>query len=307
MKDTQFTTPILLLAFNRPDFVQAQIQRLKKLNAQQIFVAVDGPRPQNAADISATHQIQELVQQIDWCTPQTLFRKENLGCKRAVSSGIDWFFQKVEKGIILEDDCIATDSFFTFCQELLELYKKDSQVMHISGANFLEMDDFQSSYYFSVFPHCWGWATWRRAWQKYDVEMPSLHDQSAERALMKLFPRKKTQEYWLNLFHKTASGEINTWDYQWILSCWLNEGLTITPKTNLVSNQGFDARATHTKLFFSPLAHLKTKNLSFPLAHPLKIEQNKEADKKEEAIYEQRLIIKLLKGLFRSISRNLSL
>jgi hypothetical protein len=302
-KKKVFSTPVLLMAFNRPDHVRDQIRLFRKLNIKKIYIAVDGPRSGNVDDQKAGKEIERILKRITWCKPKKLLRKQNLGCKRAVSSAIDWFFKHVDQGIILEDDCKATPSFFYFCEELLNRYRNEKKVMHISGANFISADSLKESYYFSRYPQCWGWATWRRAWKSYDVDLRQLEDKSSRKMLEQMFPVQKARQYWFNLFSKTQRGLIDTWDYQWIFACWKKKGLAVIPKVNLVTNQGFDARATHTKLSISPLAHRATHTLSFPLIHPRIIKINQELNKKEEKFYDQSLIVKLIKGVMQSISR----
>lgn len=168
-----FNVPILFIIFNRPETTKAVFHEIRKNQPFQLFVAADGPRREIFEDIENCRKVREIIQLIDWeCNVQTLFRDENLGCKIAVSSAIDWFFSQVDEGIILEDDCLPDQSFFPFCQELLEKYRYDAKIMMIGGSNFqFNKNKFEYSYYFSRYFHIWGWASWKRAWQFYDVEM----------------------------------------------------------------------------------------------------------------------------------------
>jgi hypothetical protein len=191
-----------------------------------------------------------------------------MGCRQRISAGITWAFALVDRAVILEDDCIPSVSFFDYCTELLDRYENDERVMMISGNNFLfghvETAD---SYYFSRYPHVWGWATWRRAWAQYDVNMtrwPEIRDK-------KLFDQyaQKTSEryYWEAIFQHTYDGKIDTWAYPWVYSIWANSGLCIAPAQNLVQNIGFHADATHTKSD-TAYASLGAEELSLPLTHP---------------------------------------
>ena len=166
-------TPILFLIFNRPEITARVFQEIRKAKPKQIYIAADGPRIDHPDDTALCNKTRQICDSIDWdCEVKTLFREENLGCQLAVSNAIDWFFKHESEGIILEDDCLPSQSFFHFCAELLDFYRDDEEIMCISGNNFQQgRGDDEESYYFSRYPHCWGWATWRRAWNKYDHDM----------------------------------------------------------------------------------------------------------------------------------------
>lgn len=263
-----FQVPILLLIYNRPLVTERVLATLRKLSPAYLFIAADGPKD-NEADIKSCEATRILLRNINWpCEVKTLMRERNLGCKLGVSTGISWFFENVEKGIILEDDCIADLSFFEFCSELLNYYKDDEQVMHISGINFQFGKVWGvGNYYFSRYPHVWGWATWRRAWKHYDVEMSDLPDFIEKDGLLPIFQKKSIRRYWYKLLSYVSKGSLDTWDHQWAYAIWKKRGLAITPNVNLVSNIGFGAEATHTKTQ-SNLANLPTYS-SGNLAHPL--------------------------------------
>ncbi|GAB3944218.1 hemolytic protein HlpA [Spirosoma harenae] len=238
-----------------------------------MFIAIDGPRPDRLGEAEAVYQCQQLVEAVDWpCTIKTLFRNENLGCKRAVSSAISWFFEQVETGIILEDDCLPDNAFFHYCQDMLTRYKNDERVMHISGANLVSdhrwSDD---SYLFTAICHIWGWASWRRAWQKYDVTM-ATYPTRRESLITHRIPDPISQTYWLTMFDNCYKGNVDTWDFQWVYSIWANDGLGILPDRNLITNIGFGEQATHTKLS-SPFAALPTLPFT-EIHHPAKVEEN---------------------------------
>jgi hypothetical protein len=241
-----------------------------------LFIAADGPRADKMGESDLCKRARQTVlDRIDWpCVVFTLFRDGNLGCKEAVSSGISWFFDHVEAGVILEDDCLPSESFFSFCQELLKKYEADPRVMMISGDNFQPKQRGDASYYFSRYTHIWGWATWRRAWRKYDMVMKSWPHLKRERRfasfLSPLLYRKAEQ-----LFDGTSEGKTTTWDTQWLYACWANSGLSIIPNLNLVTN--IDAEGTHMKVY-DPCINLPAGTLSLPLEHPLAVEPNQEAD-----------------------------
>lgn len=272
-------TPILFLLFNRPDTTARVFAAIRQARPKFLYVAADGPRADRPGEQALCAQARELVlRNIDWdCQVFTLLRERNLGCKAAVSSALDWFFRQVEEGIILEDDTLPDASFFPYCEALLAKHRHEPRVLHISGDNFqFGRRRGTASYYFSIYPHIWGWATWRRAWNLYDPDIKAFPAYRDSGKIRGLFREPTAQKQWLDLFDQVYQGKIDTWDYQWIFALWNNGGLATLPETNLVSNIGFREDATHTKQT-SRLANLKTHPLG-PLLHPAAVAQNAEAD-----------------------------
>ncbi len=241
-------TPILFLIFNRPEETFKVFEAIRKQEPKYLYIAADGARKAKQGEAELCEQTRSIAEKIDWdCEVKTLFREENLGCKKAVSEGVTWFFDNVEEGIILEDDCLPSGSFFKFCEENLEKYRHDNRVMHISGENPLDTEFGDSSYYFSKIPHIWGWASWRRAWNLYDVEFQNFDYFIKNNFIQNVFEIKEAQKFWNRVFTRVKNGEINTWDYQWTYNLFVNNGLSIVPNKNMVSNIGFGAaEATHT-------------------------------------------------------------
>lgn len=273
-------TPILFLVFNRPDTTKQVFQRIRDARPPRLYIAADGPRKGREGEGQKCEQVREITTNIDWdCEVKTLFRNENLGCKKSVSGGIDWFFDNEEVGIILEDDCIPNDSFFRFCEVLLSKYKDEENVMSISGNNFQPKQRTEDSYYFSKYMHCWGWATWRRAWKNFDLEMQDWPKLKNELILADLFSSKHAENYWSNIFDRVYDGKIDSWAYIWQYSIWKEDGLNILPEKNLVSNIGFGEEATHTKNSNSKSANMFTDELESPLKHPSQIIIQQKADK----------------------------
>ncbi len=245
-KKFKLTTPVLFIVFNRPDTTRRVFSEIKKAKPPRLYIAADGPRTQE--EKKKTDAVRDyILKNIDWkCKVKTLFRDKNLGCKYAVSSAIDWFFENEETGIILEDDCVPSQSFFRFCQEMLEKYKNNEKIMHISGTNVEEVSPIKEDYFFADAFNVWGWATWRRAWKHYDVEMkdwPKWRIKSLR--FMKKHPLLDKIKG-IYLYELTYQKKINTWDYQWGFTCQKRKGLAIIPTKNLITNIGLE-RGTHTK------------------------------------------------------------
>ena len=275
-----FNTPILFLIFKRPDVTAQVLAAIRQAQPTKLYIAADGERPDKEGEAEKVAQTRELVLSgIDWpCEVKTLFRDANLGCRMAVSSAIDWFFEQEEAGIILEDDCLPDQSFFRFCEELLEYYRHDTRVMAISGDNFQQgQQRGQYSYYFSQLPHCWGWASWRRAWSMYHVAIEHFEEIMAEPSYREFTHHALFNQFRYANFVKTYQKEIDTWDYLWGFTNHVNHGLAILPQKNLVQNIGFGAEATHTTGKASKY-RTEAEALEFPLCHPPYICLHKAAD-----------------------------
>lgn len=275
-----FNTPILFLIFNRPEVTQSVFDEIKKQKPKYLYVAADGARPAVIEDIENCKVTRDLVMEgVDWeCEIKTLFREENVGCGIAVSEAITWFFENVEQGIILEDDCLPHPSFFSYCETLLERYKENDQVYAIGGSNLQNGNRVgDASYFFSNYAYVWGWASWRRAWNSYDFSLKQLEAFKEKQLIKTVDKRTVFKNYWISIFEKTASKEIDTWDYQWTFTVWNNGGLTIVPNVNLISNIGFGEEATHTT-GSSPLSKMAVKDIGF-VVHLSDIQVDKKADR----------------------------
>jgi hypothetical protein len=269
---------ILFLIFNRPEATIQAFQRIREVKPARLYISGDGPR--FLAEKAKCEKARAVVAMIDWpCQVFTRFSEENQGCRYGVSSGISWFFENEPEGIIIEDDCLMNLSFFRYADELLEKYRNDERIMHIGASNFQHSGfNIHQSYYFSRYNHIWGWATWRRAWKHYEVDMRQINTGDFKMRLAQLFERSAERSFWLEMFKYVRSGNINTWDYQWMFALWMHQGLAITPAVNLVSNIGFGAGGTNTQIGDGKFAGNKTISMAFPLKHPDKIEINKAAD-----------------------------
>jgi hypothetical protein len=246
---TPLRLPVLLVIFNRPETTAAVMRSLRTVQPPALYIAADGPRPATGGDEARCEAARRVATAVDWdCEVRTLFRDQNLGCGRAVSGGINWFFEHVNEGIVLEDDCVPSTSFYPFCQQLLSFHREEPRVMHISGnSHQYGRRRGTASYYFSRYANMWGWATWRRAWKSYDFGL------------------------------RPAWELDDTWDTQWQLSIEKSHGLAIVPNVNLVQNIGFGNGATHTK-GKERAASLAAAEMAFPLTHPASLAPDRAAD-----------------------------
>ncbi len=291
--------PILFIIYNRADSTEKVFNEIRKARPNQLFIAADGPKD-NSEDRNNCFKTRNIISMIDWdCKVKTQLQEHNLGCKLHVNNAISWFFGCIDEGIILEDDCLPSQSFFIFCSELLQQYRKNDRVMMIGGVNF-HPDNFKinHSYYFSYLNHIWGWATWKRAWDHYDITMSEWKNLKKTKWI-KNFTHSRIYEFaYREAFYKTHSGVLDTWDYQWLFSCWIHEGLSILPSTNLVSNIGFSKTALHTQNIKNPLAAIPANDIDFPLNHPLEQKRNIKAELSHYAKLFPRKITLLIKSIF---------
>lgn len=274
------TPPVLFVIFNRPETTRATFDTIRKAQPAKLFIAADGPRKGKTGEYERCQAARDIAINVDWeCEVHTLFRNTNLGCKVAVSSAIDWFFDNVEEGIILEDDCLPEQTFFAFCAELLEKYRNDQRIGMVSGNNFqFGHRGSPYSYYFSRHAHMWGWATWRSRWQNYDVDLKLWPEIRDSHWLVDTLDDDFSVDYWSKIFENVHNGRIDTWDYQLFFFSLVQNFLNIIPVVNLVSNIGFGSDATHTTAG-SIFLGLPTEPITNPLKHPPFMIRDAVADK----------------------------
>jgi hypothetical protein len=280
-------TPVALFLYRRPDTSAEVLDAVRAARPSRLLVVANAPREDVEGETELCAQTRALIERIDWdCEVSTEFAAEHLPQSARIESGLDWVFGQCEEAIILEDDCVPDPTFFPFCDELLELYRDDERVMSISGNNFQFLDPAsEDSYYFSRYPHSWGWATWRRAWNHHDSAMTAWPELRDGGWLEQFFDDQGEIAYWMHTM-ETSYRDHDAWDRAWLLACWVRGGMHAIPNVNLVTNVGFRHDATHTTPVQGQLlANLPTEPMAFPLRHPAEVERNEEAD-----LYTDRLL-----------------
>lgn len=272
-------SPVLFLVFNRPSLTAKVFAEIRAARPPVLYVAADGPRKTRPDEARLCAEARAVVTQVDWpCEVRTLFRDENLGCRDAVSSALDWVFEHEAEAIVLEDDCLPAPDFFSFCDAMLERYRGETRIRHITGTNLQHgIQRGTASYYFSRISHVWGWASWRRAWNDYDKKLRSFSRRAFWRKLNTAYRDPIIAEYFMKIFDRLRREKIDTWDFQLQFTNLFHDGLTIIPNVNLISNVGFGPDATHTLETDSENAGLSTHRLG-PLVHPDRLELCEEAD-----------------------------
>jgi hypothetical protein len=240
--------PVVLFIFNRPDTTVRVFEAIRQAEPSQFFIVADGPRAGNPEDEARCLQTRRVVENVDWhCTVHRNYADTNMGLRKRLSSGLDWVFGTVDQAIILEDDCLPHITFFDFCEENLDRYNNDSRITSITGTNVLGCwkPDTQS-YHFSHYFNVWGWATWKRVWDCYDVDMSLWSNPEAQARVKDVIA---DQEQYLNRKRCLDSfyydhGTSYAWAYQLFFLSLLYSGLNVTPSVNLVSNIGFGEQST---------------------------------------------------------------
>ena len=306
-----FNTPILFLIFNRLDTAQRVFEKIKEQKPKYLYIAADWPRKNKKWEAEACKQTrEEILKQIDWdCELKTLFRDENLWCKMAVSWAITRFFENVEQWIILEDDCLPDSSFFWFCGTILEKYKDDERIMMVSWDCFLpEKWQKNDEFAFTNYAHIRWWATWRRAWNMYDIEMKTFKDFIENKVINQISPNYFFRKTSIKHLTDVYNWRIDTRDYQRWYSLWVNHWLCIFPLINLISNIWFSTNALHTKndfwLWNLPINKINYKNLKHPDIISMNDKFRIYDEKKVQLCFKQYVAIILKRfGIYKIISK----
>lgn len=300
VRPARFGVPVLIIAFNRIETLKQVFEAVRRARPTRLYVAADGPRHSHADDPARTQAVRRvLTEEVDWdCELKTYFRDENVGSRTAVGGAITWFFEHEEMGVILEDDCLPDASFFPYAEEMLLRYRDDPRVMQVNGGSFLEDTDLTESYFFSKYPHIWGWATWKESWAAYSLELSDFED--VFNRMDDIFWTSEEKDFWLRAYRLVAKGKLDSWDYFWLLSVWRNGGLSAYPTANLVKNIGFSGDAENTKPWkdYKGLRHAPLEHIG-RLIHPPEVAINPRLDQRdfEEFFRKPAMPLRVLKVL----------
>ncbi|NEO31215.1 MAG: glycosyltransferase family 2 protein [Symploca sp. SIO3C6] len=298
MNSWQLKTPVVLIIFNRPDTTEKVFEVIRQVKPPKLFVIADGSRVDRSDEAEKCAAARAIIDRVDWdCQVFKNYSNVNMGCKRRVSSGLDWVFNTIEEAVILEDDCLPHPTFFRFCEELLEKYRDDERVMTITGTNLLgEWKTNIQSYHFSYYFNCWGWATWKRVWQCYDVDMKLWSEPEVKKRIGDVIADKKQYFNRKRLLDAAYLGNNNSWAYQFFFMCLLYSGMSITPAKNLISNIGFSKEGTNTKVSNDQRANMPLQSMNFPLKDPLGIAVDREHDyRRYKKVWEKSLSKSILR------------
>lgn len=241
-------TPLLILAYNRADKIRGLIESLRLLAPELVMVVVDGPKPGNAGDAAKVQDVRDAVAAIDWTENlHTRFRPVNVGLRRSVVDAVSWAVAEYGQVIVIEEDVLPGPDFLAYAEYMLERYRGDERIAHISGYNVVpqsELHDAAAPNRLTAYPESIAWATWDRAWTQYDDHL-SWAKRSSIRELIGITGRRAAAMRWKLNFADAEAGRISTWAYRWIASMWATGSLTLSPNHNLVTYVGQDD-GTHT-------------------------------------------------------------
>lgn len=269
-----FSVPILLIIYNRAEETHNCFEVLKVLKPSKLYVAGDGADPDKKVDYAKCLRARNVVTPNWECDVKTFYKDEHVGKAQMIFQAINWFFENEPEGIILLDDILPHIDFFYYCEELLERFRHVHKVVHISGANFQKHHKRgDASYYFSAYANTWGFATWKDRWTHFDLKMTELNNVNFNEIVGRYFAKKKERKHWIKWYNVLKIKKLDLWDYQYNFHLWFQDGLCVTPNTNLITNAGFKKNKKHRirKLMMPSRAIL-------PLTHPEEIVQETRAD-----------------------------
>lgn len=222
--------PVLFLTFNRPNETAQTFEAIRRAKPKKLYLAADGPRVNRIQEAALCEEVRKVLSNVDWaCEVKQLFRSENLGCQRAINEALDWFFENEEAGIIIEDDCLPHDSFFSFCDHYLEKYENDNNISMVCGSNFYN-ENFDRDFISRMFS-IWGWASWRQVWHNYrSATVKNVRSKELS------FSEKVYHKLSLNL---VKSGKLDTWDVQFTVFLLNQMQVAVIARQNLIKNIGF--------------------------------------------------------------------
>lgn len=274
----------MLVLYNRIEETHKVFQILRTVQPTTLYVAGDGPKPDNTLDRARVYQAQSVIQP-EWpCQVHHLWQENHLGKSKMIETAIRWFFSQEEEGIILFDDTQPSYDFFPYCEELLSKYRNDERVYSIGGTYLRHRSRKRypkrikkggSSYFFSAYAATWGFATWRNRMNDFTLSMDGYNSADFEKILEPYMHKQNHKNYWKRRFESIKKTNAYYWDYQYNLHIWAHKGICITPYLNLTTNIGFKEKNNQRKL-----RRLKRNAYPImPLVHPTEIVQNNKEDK----------------------------
>jgi hypothetical protein len=278
-QSTKPGVPVAFIIFRRPETTSRVFEEIRRAKPEKLYIIADGARPSIPGEQELVDLTRKTVEVVDWpCEVVRVYASSNLGLRERVLTGLDEVFSRESSAIILEDDCLPSQSFFRFASDLLEKYEADKRIAMISGFNFAPSRRVKDDYFFSYSTYIWGWSTWARTWQAFrnspQVETWSAEDTHAIRS--SFASRIQTREF-LGLM--SVADTLNTWDIS--LAVWVRQSklFSVIPRINLIENIGFGAQATHTKFEAFDVQTPKSE-FTNPLIHPDRVTYDKSIERR---------------------------
>ncbi|QYJ03942.1 hypothetical protein KUV85_16720 [Nocardioides panacisoli] len=293
-------TPVVLIAFRRPDVTRRNLAAIRAARPTRLFLVADGPRPDRPEEAQRCAEVRDVLEQVDWpCEVERRYADANLGLEANVELGLDWVFSRVDRAIVLEDDCIPDPSFFRYCAELLDRYADEPRVWQIGGdTHHVPTEMYEGhSYAFSTWASVWGWATWADRWHAHRAEFDRDHAGAEQRVAQ--VPRTadarrttpavpapdalvtEAARRHFTFVAGEQDGDRHGWDHHWWVTIMSRSGLSVMPEVNLVEHDGYGEGATHTRADKDPDP---ARSLAFPLRHPPEVRLNRAVEQELELV-----------------------
>jgi len=293
--------PIAIIFFNRILPLKRLVSRLSEVRPPKVYLISDGPREGRIGEMEKVAECREFMANLPWaCEIKSNFAEKNMGCRARVTSGLDWVFEHEERTIILEDDCIPEPEFFPWVEKMLERYKDNGRVLSVGGTNLMpRLCDQNSDAVYSKYVMIWGWATWRRAWQKNDKDLSLFADACKRHHFKKWLGKWRAEWYWRYLLTHVKT----SWGYRWAFTHFSHEAYCVLPPVNLVENIGMTgAEATHTSSNPYYLAPVR-RDWDMPDEAPSALRNNAVLDNWIEDNFFSRSFIGRIKWLVRKVMK----
>ncbi|EDQ01570.1 hypothetical protein [Shewanella benthica] len=306
MSENIYNVPIIFITFNKYNETIRVFNEIRKIKPAVLYIVSDGARPDKISDESVSKIRDYIENNVDWdCDLNLRWHGTNQGCKKSVSEGITWLFENEEYGIIIEDDCLPSQHFFRYMEEMLIKYQYNEQVMAVCGYRPMKRlpKPHNESYYFSKYVSFWGWGTWKQAWNKFDFEMADYTKQVDSGQFRKMFETFIEYKANKDAFDATVAGDNSSWGYRWAYTMLNNKGLAIYPYDNQIENIGFcSENATHTSEQLPDVLSDKIEEMTFPLIHPSEMVRNRVAEKMySQKLWRKRVLLKMLSDFLKKV------
>ncbi|MCX6313016.1 MAG: glycosyltransferase, partial [Bacteroidetes bacterium] len=246
--------PIVLFCYNRPQHTKQTLTALSEnilAEQSELFVFCDGPKADATEEqLKKIEEVRRIVKIKKWCGNVTVFESlSNKGLANSVIDGVTKIVKEYERVIVLEDDLITSKFFLEYMNTALEKYKGEERVMQISGFMFpLKQHLPEAKSFFLPFSTSWGWATWSRAWNKFDPQALGYKKLSEDDVLRCKFNLDSTYPFTEMLINQMSeSRTVDSWAIKWWWKIFSTNGISLFPSETLVYNNGFGSDATHTK------------------------------------------------------------
>jgi GT2 family glycosyltransferase len=237
-------SPIALFVYNRPRHTERTLEALRKNEAaseSELFIFSDGPMNENV--IKDVEDVRDIIRGITGFKNVAITeRQENYGLARSIVEGVTEIVDSFGKVIVMEDDLVTSPFFLRYMNDALDLYHDERRVMHVSAGTYPIGDFCTDDTYFLRIPLCWGWGTWKRAWDKFDKKIEIM--QQFNSRMISGFNFDGTYTYWEQL-ELNRTGKLNTWFVFWYAKVFLNNALVLFPNRSLVRNIGHDGSGVH--------------------------------------------------------------